>query len=183
MTIAESIARWLGENEITHAFGIVGGGNCTLWDAIARHQKTRLISVHHEQAAAMAASYYYRTSGRLALCLVTTGAGSANAITGVLAAWMDSIPLIVISGNEPIRYINITKRPLPRVLGTQGYDSVEVARPFVKHAYRLNESSDVLHSLDLARTRALGASYDPPGPVWLDIPKDIQGRQCAASES
>ena len=96
MNVAQAIAHWLADKEITHAFGIVGGGNVAIWDAITRLEKTRLVSVHHEQAAAMAASFYYRTCGKLSLCLVTTGAGSANAITGVLAAWMDQVPLIVI---------------------------------------------------------------------------------------
>ena len=177
MNVAETLAHWLPDAGITHAFGIVGGGNVALWSAIARTGKTALISVHHEQAAAMAATYFYRASGRLALCLVTTGAGSANAITGVLAAWMDSIPLIVISGNEPSRFLG--EHPLPRVCGTQGYDSVEVARGFTKMAYRFSNRSDyrIIKVLETARKVALSGNDGGPGPVWIDIPKDVQAWQ------
>ena len=117
----------------------------------------------------MAATYYYRASGRLPLCLVTTGAGSANAITGVIAAWMDSIPLIVISGNEPSRYFG--DRDAIRVHGTQGYDSAKVAAPFCKYTVQIRSAASVITNLESARARSL---QDSPGPVWVDIPKDIQ---------
>ena len=172
MNVAEHVARWLGEKDITHAFGIVGGGNVAIWNAIARHQKTRLISVHHEQAASMAATYYYRASGRLPLCLVTTGAGSANAITGVIAAWMDQIPLIVISGNEPSRFFGQTEHDWRiRVKGTQGYRTADVAREFVKYAVQVTDPKKVVLSLEFARMTAL---KPPRGPIWVDLPKDIQ---------
>jgi acetolactate synthase-1/2/3 large subunit len=133
MNQSDKIAEWLAEKGITHAFGIVGGGNVILWDAITRLGKTELICTHHEQAAAMAASYYYRTSGKLALCLVTTGAGSTNAITGVMAAYMDHVPLLVISGNEPSKYMNKPER----VWGVQGYDSSGVVAKLTKRHDRI----------------------------------------------
>ena len=173
MKVCDVIALWLVEKGITHSFGIIGGGNVVLWDAIHRLGKTELICVHHEQAATMAASYYFRTCGKIALALVTTGAGSSNAITGVLAAYMDSIPLLVLSGNEAHKYMYA----YTRVWGVQGYASVESAQRYTKLAERmllpssLVPGDDYLGRLDDALLTALDT---PPGPVWFDIPKDIQ---------
>lgn len=173
MTVAESIARWLHEKEITHAFGIVGGGNVALWAAIQALGKTELVCVHHEQAAAMAATYYYRQCGRLALTLVTTGAGSANAITGVLAAYFDSIPILVISGNEPGRFLASAER----VKGYQGYSSHEFARPICKSVNRIDNCvDDPAWKLNSAVHYCLAPRQ---GPVWIDVPKDIQTRELA----
>lgn len=133
----------------------------------------------------MAATYYWRTCGRPALCLVTTGAGSTNAITGVMAAHFDSVPLIVISGNEPKRYLDDLDVQLPgndhRVKGTQGFDSRDAMRPFAKHTYGVRHwpqmSSIWVHStFNQALETAL---KDRSGPVWIDIPKDVQ--TCALS--
>ena len=174
MNVAQSISQWLVDQEITHAFGVVGGGNVAIWEAIARLGKTTLVSVHHEQAAAQAATYYFRACGRLALCLCTTGAGSANALTGVIAAYMDSIPLLVISGNEPARLWASSDE---RVLGTQGYRSAELVRPVVKWSHTMMPSeANVREILDNGWGVATGGR---PGPVWLDFPKDVQLLLCA----
>lgn len=167
MTVAESIARWLHEKGITHAFGIIGGGNVALWSAITDLGKTELVCVHHEQAACMAAGYYFRQSGRMALALVTTGAGSSNAITGVLAASFDSIPLLVISGNEPSRFLAEPQR----VKGTQGYRSHEFAKPMVKDSWVCGKEYTSTFCLEAAYKMALAPKQ---GPTWVDIPKDIQ---------
>ena len=166
MTVAEAVAEWLHEKGIRHAFGIVGAGNLGLWEAIERLGKTEIVSVHHEQAAAMAASFYQRTSGRIAVCLVTTGAGSTNAITGVMAAWMDSTPLIVISGNETAESL----RGDTRVLGVQGYESADLARGFTKYAENAY-AEHLIEDLDRALHRATHGRH---GPVWLNICRDVQ---------
>lgn len=172
MNTADKIAEWLEQKDIRHCFGIIGGGNVALFDAIARRGFTRIICLHHEQAAAMAATYYYRTCGRLALCLVTTGAGSSNAITGVLAAWMDSVPLLVISGNEASKYTDLKYMDAKtRVLGVQGYDSSDFAWPIVKDSERVLTKEMLLPLLDDYYKQAMEPRQ---GPVWLDIPKDIQ---------
>jgi len=165
LTVAEAVAEWLDEKGIRHAFGIIGAGNLALWEAIYRKGKTRLVSVHHEQAAAMAASFYQRTTGRIEVCLVTTGAGSTNAITGVMAAWMDSTPLIVISGNEP----SIYKRDGPRVRGVQGYATDEVAAHFTKYA--IDDACYSSRNLEYAYQLSMSGR---PGPVWIDIARNIQ---------
>ena len=167
MTGAEQVAEILAEHGIRHAFGIIGGGNVVLWDAIHKLGKTEIISCHHEQAAAMAATYYWRTCKRLAICLVTTGAGSANAITGVVAAHMDSIPLVVISGNEGSKYIGDKRR----VWGVQGYDSAKVVQPITNAALRIGSIELVEMAIEKAIVSA--TSYRM-GAVWVDFPKDLQ---------
>jgi len=166
MNISDGIAVWMVGKGIKHAFGIVGGGNVPLFEAIHQRGYTEIIACHHEQAAAMAASYYYRVCGKIAPCLVTTGAGSANAITGVLAAWMDSIPLMVISGNEASHYMGAETR----IWGVQGYGSCELAAPITKLAMR-----PVIKYFPACLDFAYNEMMDGrPGPVWLDFPKNIQ---------
>lgn len=165
--VADDVAGWLEEMGITHAFGIIGGGNVVLWDAIHRHGKTKIVCCHHEQAAVMAAAYYYRSSKRMAVALVTTGAGSSNAVTGLLAAQMDSIPTLVISGNEASKYMH---KPT-RIWGVQGYGSSELVEPIVKDSFRTMYASDVLPYLEIAHRSCLRPRQ---GACWVDIPKDIQ---------
>lgn len=166
MKVCDYVAQFLAEQGVDHIFGIVGGGNVTLWDAITRLGKTELVCTHHEQAAAMAATYYARVGKRLGACLVTSGAGSANAITGVLAANMDSAPLLVISGNEAAR----TLKTHTRTLGLQGYDSTQVATLCTKDAFRIwtpKFASYIESAAELALTPRMGA-------VWVDVPRDVQ---------
>lgn len=167
-TVSQWIAEFLSEKGITHAFGIIGAGNVTLFDAIAAHGKTKIVPCHHEQAAAQAATAYFRVSRRLAVVLCTTGAGSSNAVTGVLAGFMDSVPLLVLSGNEPAPYFDV---PHPRVIGVQGYDSSSVARGFTKHAWRVDDASLAQHIFHQAHELALAHRQ---GPVWIDVPRDLQ---------
>ena len=169
MNVADQIAEWFVSKGITHIFGIIGAGNVNLFEAIARLNKTTPIFCHHEQACAQAATYYYRVSQKIAPVLVTTGAGSANALTGVLAAFMDSQPLLVISGNEPTNFFSVSH---PRVIGVQGYDSVAVARPIVKYAERMGEGT--IDILETAYDCILTPRY---GPAWVDVPRDVQMRK------
>ena len=118
----------------------------------------------------MEAAYYARTSGRIGFCLVTTGAGSANAITGVMAAHMDGVPLLVISGNESSKYMD---KPT-RIWGVQGYDSSTLGERLTKWSARIMEPAAALPLLD----SFVGvAKVCPQGPVWIDFPKDIQGAE------
>lgn len=163
MTVADQIAGWLHDKGIDTIFGIVGAGNIAIFNAIASLGKTRVVCQHHEQACVMAASAYYRISGRISVALVTTGAGSTNAITGVVAAYMDSIPVLVISGNEADKYMYEPTR----VWGVQGYGSSEMVESVTKRSYRVACMPD----LDAAVALALKPRQ---GPVYIDIPKDIQ---------
>lgn len=166
MTCAETVAAFLAEREITEAFGIIGAGNVKLYDAIARLGKTELVCVHHEQAAVMAANAWSRMTGKPGVAIVTTGAGSSNALTGVLSAFMDSIPVVVIAGNEAS-----TRKKIGRSIGVQGYDSVAVAKPMTAWRARMRRSEDAYTDLMSAFSTAANGR---PGPAWLEIPMDLQ---------
>jgi acetolactate synthase-1/2/3 large subunit len=167
LTVAEAVADWLAERGIRHVFGIIGAGNLALWEAITRKGATEIVCCHHEQAAAMAASFYQRAGGGISVALVTTGAGSSNCITGVLAAFMDSTPLLVISGNETAA--SLTGKT--RVKGVQGYGSAELAIEFTKQSMRVTSARDPLNFLNCAYNTALHGRH---GPAWVDIPRDVQ---------
>jgi|SRR2546423_2980953 len=168
MIVADYIAQWLFERT-PYAFGIIGAGNASLFDSIARLAKTEIVCCHHEQAAVMAAGAYWRTGGHAAVALVTTGGGSANAITGVVSAWMDSIPILVISGNEEVKYCDKGWRGW----GVQGIPSVEMVQKVTKMSVRIWSPRQVARYLDEAYKVAFA---DRPGPVWLDLPRDIQSQ-------
>lgn len=167
MRVADRIAEWLHERDITHCFGIIGGGNCALFDAIAKAKKTQIVCCHHEQAAAMASTYFNRTRGNLSsVVLVTTGAGSSNALTGVLAAHMDGVPLLIISGNEASKYMDNPTR----IWGVQGFDSARVGSSVGKLGLRPNDDADVIPCLNHGYQEAISPRQ---GAVWVDLPKDI----------
>ena len=166
MNVTDKIAEWFHAQGITTIFGIVGAGNVAIFDAIARLKKTQIVCTHHEQAAVLAACGYFRVSGRISVALVTTGAGSTNAITGVASAYMDSTPVIVISGNEASKYLDAKTR----VLGVQGYSSADLIRPLTKYAARAG-TFDWRTIIDGCYEDAMTPRQ---GPCWIDIPKDVQ---------
>lgn len=167
--ISELIARELERLEIRHAFGIIGAGNVHLFDAISRHGYTEIVCVHHEQAACMAVQTYYRTHGKLSAALLTTGAGSTNGVTGVMSAWADSIPCIVIAGNENSRFTK--PENTLRMWGVQGYDSVHMVSKTTKYAYRVTVPEQAVFEIQKA---AFIARDQRPGPCWIEVPMDIQ---------
>lgn len=170
--VSELIAQALEDLGIKHVFGIIGAGNVHLFEAITRHGYTEIVCVHHEQAACMAVQTYYRTCGKLSAALLTTGAGSTNGVTGVVSAWADSIPCIVIAGNENSKF---TKSDNPhRMWGVQGYDSVEMVRKVTKYAQRVTSPEQAVYEIQKAAHIALDQR---PGPCWIEIPMDIQANR------
>lgn len=167
--VSDHIAKFLADQEIRHIFGIVGAGNAQIFDAITRLGYTEIVCVHHEQAAVMAATTYYRMTGKVTVALLTTGAGSTNGVTGVVSAWMDSMPVLVISGNENSRYTT-PDNPL-RIWGVQGYDSTQMVEKVTKWTDRIMQPENVLDIVSRAYTIA-GKSRQ--GPVWIDVPMNIQ---------
>jgi len=166
---SDLIAQCLKDNEIQCVFGIIGAGCAHIFDSIDKLGYTEIISVHHEQAAVMAMGTYYRTCGKLSAAIVTTGAGSANAVTGVVSTWMDSIPGLIISGNE--KSIHTQPDNNLRIWGVQGFDSVAMVEKVTKYSNRVMDSEKVVSEIN----KALMISLDGrPGPCWLDIPMDIQ---------
>lgn len=169
MKVSDLIAEALEDLDIRHVFGIIGAGNAHLFEAIARRGFTEIICVHHEQSACMAMQTYYRSCGRLSASLLTTGAGSTNAVTGVVSAWADSIPGLVIAGNENSKF---TKPESPyRMWGVQGYDSVDMVHKVTKYAHRVASPDQAVFELKKAAHIALDQR---PGPCWIEIPMDIQ---------
>lgn len=170
--VSELIAQALEDLGITHVFGIIGAGNVHLYEAISRHGYSEIICVHHEQAACMAIQTYYRTCGKLAAALLTTGAGSTNGVTGVVSAWADSIPGIIIAGNENSKFTK-NENPL-RMWGVQGYDTVDMVRKVTKYASRVTAPQKAVFEIQKAAHIALDQR---PGPCWIEIPMDIQSNR------
>jgi acetolactate synthase-1/2/3 large subunit len=174
---SDQIAEALQRADIRHAFGIIGAGNVHLFEALSRRGYTQIICVHHEQAACMAMQTYYRTCGRLAVALLTTGGGSTNATTGVVSAWMDSSPGLIIAGNENSKF-TIASNKL-RIWGVQGYDSVSMMEKVTKYAHRV---IDPLTAAAQVEKAAWIATHGRPGPCWIEIPMNVQSAMVDATE-
>lgn len=170
LKVSDAIAEFLKDNEIRHVFGIIGSANSHLFDSIYNLGYTEIVCVHHEQAATMAMQTYYRTTGKITAAIVTAGGGSSNAITGVMSAWADSIPGVIISGQENVRFINEMSRM--RMWGIQGYDSTDMVKNITKYAARIMDADKSIYEVEKAFHIA---GVGRPGPVWLDFPMDIQG--------
>lgn len=160
-----------------HVFGIIGAGNAHIFDSIYRQPELEMVCVHHEQAGTMAMQTYYRTSGAITATVLTTGAGSSNGITGVLSAWADSIPGLVISGNEHSKYIHPGNHT--RMYGVQGYDSTFMVSRITKYTARIMDPTRVMYELEKAYYIA---GHGRPGPCWIDVPMNIQAAQVEESD-
>lgn len=172
--VSDFIFKYLVDTyQIQHVFLVTGGGAMHLNDSIGHTAGLTYICNHHEQASAIAAEGYYRTCGHLCVTNVTTGPGGTNAVTGVLGQWLDSIPGLYISGQIKQSTMKGTYPNLPlRQLGDQEADIVSIVKPITKYAVTVTNALDIKYELDKAIAIALS---DRPGPVWLDIPLDIQG--------
>ncbi len=170
--VSDYIASFLAEHGVREVFLVTGGGAMHLNDAFGREKRLRYVACHHEQACAIAAESYARASGRLAAVNVTTGPGGTNAITGVWGAWVDSIPMFVVSGQVKFEtVVRSTNLPL-RQLGDQEIDIVRVVESMTKYAVMVTDAQRIRYHLE----RALHlATAGRPGPVWIDVPMNIQG--------
>ena len=172
--VADYIARKLADHGVKHIFMITGGGAMFLNDAIGKESRLEYVCNHHEQACAMAAEGYARLKNSLAVVCVTSGPGGTNAMTGVLGQWLDSIPVLYISGQ--VRYdttVESTGLPL-RQLGDQEANIVELVRPITKYAVMVTDPQSIQYHLEKAIKIA---TSDRQGPVWLDIPLNVQSSQ------
>lgn len=167
--VSDIIAKFFEAKGVKHGFGIIGSANAHIFDSIFYNSSIELICNHHEQACTMAVQTYWKTTGIPTFALVTAGGGSSNAITGVLSAWADSIPCIVISGQENPRYI--TPDHDLRMYGIQGYDSPFAVSKMTKYGARIMDPERVLYELEKAWHYA---TTGRPGPCWLDFPMSIQ---------
>lgn len=175
--LADYVANFLAAHGITDCFTVVGGGAMHLNDAFGHHPQIHCTYNHHEQACAMAAEAYARLENRMAAVCVTTGPGGTNAITGVVGAWLDSIPMFVISGqvryDTTARYAQQFTDGLPlRAVGDQEFDITKAVGCMCKYAAMLENPEDIRYMLEKAWHLA---TTGRPGPVWLDIPVNFQG--------
>ena len=169
--IADIVADCIADNGITDVFSLVGGGAMFLNDAFGHNPRLEVTYTQHEQACSMAAEGYVRCCGKMAAVCVTTGPGGTNAITGVLGAYQDNYPMIVISGQ--VRYpttADSTGLPL-RFMGEQEHDIITTVKNLTKYAVMIRKPEEILFELEKA---LYIAEEGRPGPVWIDIPMDIQ---------
>ena len=171
--VADYIVQILAEHGVKDVFMVTGGGAMHLNDAFGRNPEVTVTCCHHEQACTIAAESYFRLSGRLAAVNVTTGPGGLNTLTGLHGAWTDSMGLIVISGQVKRETLAALAGPSGlRQLGDQEVDIVAVVRPLTKYAALVERPEDIRFHLE----KALHLAQDGrPGPVWIDVPSDIQG--------
>jgi len=159
---AEIVIRCLNEEKVKFVFGYPGGAVLHIYDAIYKQKGFKHILVRHEQAAVHAADAFSRATGEVGVALVTSGPGATNAVTGIATAYMDSIPLVVISGQVPVPAIGMD--------AFQEVDMVGVTRPCVKHNFLVKDVKDIASTIKKA---FYIAKTGRPGPVVVDIPKDI----------
>jgi acetolactate synthase-1/2/3 large subunit len=170
--VSEQIADWLVAQGIEQVFTVTGGGAMFLNQALGGHEQLRCTFMHHEQACAMAAEGYARIAKKPAVVMLTTGPGSVNALNGVYGAFTDSIPMIVISGQiKRETCISFNDVPGLRQLGDQEGPTIAMASPICKYAQLVRSEADLEEMLPKAYKEAISGR---PGPVWLDIPLDIQ---------
>lgn len=172
--LSKYIANFLADNGIEHIFTVTGGGAMHLNDALGHEKRLRCIYNHHEQACAIAAEAYTRHTGKIAGVCVTSGPGGTNAITGVLGGWLDSIPMFILSGQVKRETTTwATEVPL-RQLGDQEFNIVSSVSSMTKYAHMITEPEDIRYHLEKALYLCKNGRG---GPVWLDIPLDVQAAQ------
>jgi len=167
VTGAEVVIRCLQEEGVEYVFGYPGGAVLFIYDALCSQDKVKHVLVRHEQGAVHAADGYSRGSNKVGVCLVTSGPGVTNAVTGIATAYMDSIPLIIISGQVPTHAIGLD--------AFQEVDTVGITRPCVKHNFLVKDVRDIASTLKKAFYLA---QTGRPGPVLVDIPKDVSADVC-----
>jgi acetolactate synthase-1/2/3 large subunit len=174
MKASDYIAEFIYNLGVRHVFTVSGAGDLHILDSIHRYSKLDYICNHHEQASGMAAYSYSRVTKNIGVALVTTGPGATNAITGVCSAWVDSVSLLMFSGQVKYRD-TIDSRKLPlRQMGIQEINIVEMVRPITKYAVMISCAEDLRYYMEKA---VYLAKTGRPGPVWLDIPMDVQSVQ------
>jgi acetolactate synthase-1/2/3 large subunit len=167
LTGAEIVVRCLQEEGVEYVFGYPGGAVLWIYDELFKQDKVRHVLVRHEQGAAHAADGYSRSSNKVGVCLVTSGPGVTNAVTGIATAYMDSIPMVILTGQVPTHAIGQD--------AFQECDTVGITRPCVKHNFLVKDVRDLAVTIKKAFHIA---TTGRPGPVLVDIPKDVTTQRC-----
>ncbi|MBL8472432.1 MAG: acetolactate synthase 3 catalytic subunit [Rhodocyclaceae bacterium] len=170
LTGAEIVVRCLQEEKVEYVFGYPGGAVLFIYDELFKQDKVRHVLVRHEQAAVHAADAVARCTDKVGVALVTSGPGLTNAVTGIATAYMDSIPIVIISGQVPTAAIGLD--------AFQEVDTVGITRPCVKHNFLVKDAKDIAPTIKKAFYLA---KTGRPGPVLVDIPKDVTAAKCEFS--
>lgn len=179
MRVADYIMQRISQAGAKHLFMVTGRGVLYLSDAAAKCEDITCVSVHHEQGGAYAAMAYAQYNQKLGACLVSTGCAMTNAITPVLCAWQDEIPMIVISGQNMLNEtVNYTGLPI-RTYGQQEANIIEIVKPITKYAQMVKNPEDIGYIMDKALFEAHNGRK---GPIWIDVPLDIQNARVEESE-
>lgn len=179
MRVADYIMQRIAEQNVRHLFMVTGRGILYLSDAAAKQENLNCVCVHHEQAGAYAAMAYAQYNGTLGACLVSTGCAGTNAVTPVLCAWQDEVPMIVVSGQNTLKEtVRHTGLPI-RTYGQQEADIVSIVSPITKYAVMIEDSSRIVYELDKALYLAQNGRK---GPVWIDVPLDVQNMRVEPEE-
>src|SRR3984885_2212481 len=175
MKLSDYVLKFVADLGVTNVFLVTGGGAMHLNQSLGAEARLTAICNSHEQASAICAEGYAKATNGLGVCMVTTGPGGTNAVTGVAGAWLDSPPTLFISGQvkRPDRmFAAVTGKPLGmRQLGVQEVDICSIVRPITKYAETVLEQGDIRYHLEKAVFLAINGR---PGPVWIDIPLDVQ---------
>jgi acetolactate synthase-1/2/3 large subunit len=174
MNVSEYIFDFLTKKRITTAFIVTGGQAMYLDDAVGKNKNFEIICTHHEQTAAMAADAYGRIKHKPAIALVTAGPGSVNAMNGVVGGYTDSAPMIVISGQTNLSFVKYQDETGIRQYGVQGINIKPLVLNVVKYFITIDDISKLEYYLDKAYKEAVTGR---PGPVWIDVPLDIQRQE------
>ena len=171
MKVSDYVVNFFSEKGVTQCFCVTGGGAMHLNDSMGRASSMKVVYNHHEQACAMAAEGFARVAKLPAIVSVTSGPGALNAITGVFGAYTDSIPMIVISGQMKSTTLKTSDLTSLRYLGFQEANIIPIVAEFTKYARLINKAEDIFFHLEAAWDAAMSGRK---GPIWLDIPIDIQ---------
>ena len=168
--LSDYVVRFIADLGVRHVFMLTGGGAMHLNDSIGACERIEFVCNLHEQAAAMAAETYGKVTGDVGVCMVTTGPGGTNAVTGVAGAWLDSTPALFVSGQ--VKRADLKGDSGVRQVGVQEVDIISIVSPITKYAVTVLEPSSIRYHLEKAVHLA---RHGRPGPVWIDIPLDVQG--------
>ncbi len=177
--VADYIFRHLADQGAETIFVLTGNGSMHMNDAIVKEPRLNYVCARNEAAAPVMASAYSRVSNRIGVVSVTSGPGATNAVAGLAEAWVDSSPVIIISGQSPTSELPRAGAQKVRTFGTAGVDIISVVKPLTKYAATVFDATRVRAELERA---VFEATTGRPGPVWLDIPMDIQSAEIEPSQ-
>src|SRR6266550_487318 len=172
MKLSDYVMQFVAEQGVKHVFMLPGGGAMHLNESLGQRTDIEFVCNLHEQAAAIAAEAYAKVTNKLSVLMVTTGPGGTNAVTGVASAWLDSMPCLVLSGQ--VKRADLKRDSGVRILGVQEIDIVSIVQSITKYAVTVEDPLTIRYHLEKAVHLA---NTGRRGPVWIDIPLDVQAAQ------